>query len=498
MPPSPSGIADYSAALVEALGKLVDIEIFADESRRFDPAKFDLALYQIGNNPSHAFVYEAALRHPGVVVMHEANLHHLIADITIKRGNWDEYLKEAEFNGGGPALEHARRARALQTAPNYEGLAMNRRLLESARAIVVHSRFMMDEMRMAGFGGPAARIPHGAWIANADRHGYRERLGLDESTPLVGMFGHLKPYKRVAESLRAFRRLARLDPRVKMILVGEPHPELPLDYLIRTLGLDAHVRKLGFAPIEDFVGYMAACDIVINLRHPTAGESSGSLMRALGLGKAALVSSIGAFRELPADVCLQVPVDAGEEDLIFEYLNLLVSRPEVAHELGARAKRWVEHECTWDRVAARYADFLDAVKNDREWIQEEDEEIVEPSPAPPAPQPVRNPEPVPIAYIASWAEPAAREYVDTHQTRLAKTLAITPPGTAEDRILEMGAYLQITPGLHTRLGYGTVRGCYYGTLGQSDPRRVTSTDGESFECEIDLFDAEKDVYPYPG
>ncbi len=501
MPPSPSGIADYSAALVEALGKLVDIEIFADESRRFDPGKFDLALYQIGNNPYHSFVYEAALRHPGVVVMHEANLHHLIADITIKRGNWDEYLKEAEFNGGGPALEHARRARALQTAPNYDGLAMNRRLLESAKAIVVHSRFMMDEMRMAGFGGPAARIPHGASIANADRHGYRERLGLDESTPLVGIFGHLKPYKRVAESLRAFRRLARLDPRVKMILVGEPHPELPLDYLIRTLGLDAHVRKLGFAPIEDFVGYMAACDIVLNLRNPTAGESSGSLMRALGLGKATLVSSVGAFRELPSDVCLQVAVDAGEEDLIFEYLNLLVSRPEVARELGARARQWVENECTWDRVAARYADFLDAVKNDREWIQEEDEEILEPSapsppPAPPRPH-VRVSEPAPIAYIASWAtEPASREYVETHQTRLAKTLAITPPGAAEDRILEMGAYLQITPGLHTRLGYGTVRGCYYGTLGQTDPRRATSADGETFECDIDLFDAEKDVYPY--
>ena len=45
--------------------------------------------------------------------------------------------------------------------------------------------------------------------------------GFDELTPLVGVFGYLKPYKRIPESLRAFRRLARLVPDVKMILTGE-------------------------------------------------------------------------------------------------------------------------------------------------------------------------------------------------------------------------------------------------------------------------------------
>ena len=36
------------------------------------------------------------------------------------------------------------------------------------------------------------------------------RLGLDEFQPLVGIFGFLKPYKRIAESLRALRRLTRI------------------------------------------------------------------------------------------------------------------------------------------------------------------------------------------------------------------------------------------------------------------------------------------------
>jgi SAM-dependent methyltransferase len=88
--------------------------------------------------------------------------------------------------------------------------------------------------------------------------------------------------------------------------------------------------------------------------------------------------------------------------------------------------------------------------------------------------------------------------LETHQTRLVKTLEMTPPGGPCDRVLEMGAYLQITPALKLKLGYGEVRGCYFGKLGRTDHREVKSADGESFSCQIDHFDAEKDPFPYPN
>ncbi len=458
--------------------------------RPFDPSRFDIALYHLGNNPHHGFVYEAALRHPGVVVMHESNLHHLIADLTIRRDDWDGYLRACEYEGGPEALAYARRVRALEVGPDYEGLRMTRRVLESARGIVVHSQFMVDEMHGAGFRGPVARIPHGAWIPKAERNAWRCRLGIDESSPLIGIFGHLKPYKRIAESLRAFRRLVRTEPAARMIMLREPHPEFPLQSLIRTLGLSAAVRVMGFTPIDDFTGYMAACDIVLNLRYPTVGESSGSLLRALGLGKAVLVSGIGAFREFPDDVCLKVPVGAGEEDLIFEYLNLLASRPDVARALGDRAARYVKEECNWDRVACLYASFLKSVVEGAEWKTEDRSQKSE----------VRSQKSAPVQSedIANWAANSeSLDYVDTHLTRLVKTLEITPPGGPDDRILEMGAYLQITPALRSKLGYGFVRGCYYGPAGKVDHRNAVSTEGETFDCEIDLFNAEKDPFPYP-
>jgi glycosyltransferase involved in cell wall biosynthesis/SAM-dependent methyltransferase len=494
MPPSKSGIADYSAALLDPLARLVDIEVFDREPAAFDPAKFDLALYQLGNNPYHEFVYDAALRHPGVVVMHESNLHYLIADRTIGRGDWDGYLGEVEYNGGEQALAYARRVRALEVGPDYDGVPMTRRLLERARALIVHSSCVGEQMRATGFQGPLARIPHGAWIPQADRWTYRERLGLEETVPLIGIFGFLKPYKRVPESLRAFRRLLRLEPRAKLILAGEPHPDFPVRSLIRTLGLASSVRVLGFLPIEDFVGHIAACDVVLNLRYPTVGESSGSLLRALGLGRPVLVSDVGSFRELPDDVCLKVAVGRAEEDQIFEYLNLLVSRPEVARALGTRARDWVERECNWELVARKYASFLESVVAGRPWTDAPTAAAVT---APPPPAPVS---PTPSAEdVLEWAspEPAARAYVDAHLARLTKTLEIIPPGCPADRVLEMGSYMQLTPALRKRLGYGEVRGCYYGRLGVVEHHEVTSADGERFECDLELFDAEKDVFPYP-
>jgi len=486
MPPSPSGIADYSAALAAPLARLCDLDVIPNG----DAATSDIAVYQIGNNPFHEGAYLRALETPGVVVLHEANLHHLIAELTIRKGNWDGYLKELHFDGGETALSYGHRVRSLEVGPDYDGVPMLRRIVANARGVVAHSDFVLRAAREAGFTGPTAKIPHGAWVdpvvPTPGRLSYRRKLGLDESAPLIGIFGHLKPYKRIAESLRAFRRLVRLEPRARLILAGEPHPDLNLSQLIRSLDLGGTVRMLGRQEIDDFTGYLGACDVVLNLRYPTVGETSGTLLRAFSLSRPTIISDVGAFSEFPDAVCLKVPVGDAEEQMIFECMHLLVSRPDLAASLGQRARSWVEAECSWQHTAEQYHSFLESVHQRSDWV---------------APQ--RKPAPemsakVEDGYIQSWGETdEARSYIETHITRLERTLEMVPPGSAEDRILEMGAYLQITPALRAKLGYGEVLGCYYGPAGRVDERSVSSTSGERFDCAIDLFDAEKDIFPYP-
>jgi glycosyltransferase involved in cell wall biosynthesis len=359
LPPARSGIADYSAALLEHLRRLVEVETFTALPAGFDARHYDGILYQLGNNPQHTFVYEAAMAHPGVIVLHEANLHHLMADLTIRRGDWDAYLREVELDGGPEALAYARRyVRTLERGPDYD-LPMLHSILARASGVIVHSEAVAAAVRERRFAGPLAKIPHGAWIEEYDGALYRKQLGLRASQPLIGIFGFLKPYKRIAESLRAFRRVAERHPEARLLLVGEAHPELPLASMIHALDLDARVRHVGFAPMEDFNGYLAACDIVLNLRYPTVGETSGTLLRALGMGKPVIVSDAGAFREYPEHVCLKAPVDAAEEEFLVEYLDLLIEQPDVARAISGRARAWVERECRWSAAAERYAGFLE-------------------------------------------------------------------------------------------------------------------------------------------
>src|SRR3954463_392871 len=85
LPPSRSGIADYSTLLLPALRERIDI-VVAQPGKRAPAA--DVALYQIGNDPdAHGWIYDALLERPGVVVLHEYVLHHLMAGVTIGRRN---------------------------------------------------------------------------------------------------------------------------------------------------------------------------------------------------------------------------------------------------------------------------------------------------------------------------------------------------------------------------------------------------------------------------
>ena len=495
LPPAKSGIADYSEALLEPLRRLATIEVFSTPPPSAELAGFDVLLYQMGNNAYHNDIYECALRHPGVVVLHEANLHHLHAERTIKKGNWDAYVEEVAYDGGPAAREFAERVRRLETGPDYEGVPMLRRLLEVSRGIIVHSDFVGELVRQAGFTGPIRKIWHGAWIDRDPRRKplrnfYRSRLGLSETTPLIGIFGFLKPYKRIAESLRAFRRLIRVQPEARLILCGEPHPELQLENLLRGLGLEEQVRVLGYLNAEDFHHYLDACDILLNLRYPTVGESSGTLLRAFSLGKPVLVTDIGSFQEYPDEICLKVPAPphTAEEDTIYEFLNLLCGRPALRRALGEQARAWVERECPWEVVAQHYVDFLDQLHSGAP--------LAAPTPAITAESVA--PVEIPANYITTWAQnEGALAYTETHLTRLNRTLALTPPGDATKSVLEMDAYMQITQALHHKLGYGHVRGCYYGPAGKVDHHEITSTTGEPFVCDVDLFDAEKDPFPYP-
>ena len=104
LPPSPSGIADYVAEQLPALARHVDVRTVAaelDASAERGAVSADLDVYHVGNSPAHAWVYRAALRRPGVVVLHDWSLHQLVLCETVERGDVSSYLREMGDVGYG-------------------------------------------------------------------------------------------------------------------------------------------------------------------------------------------------------------------------------------------------------------------------------------------------------------------------------------------------------------------------------------------------------------
>ena len=93
---------------------------------------------------------------------------------------------------------------------------------------------------------------------------------------------------------------------------------------------------------------MAACDVLVILRSPTMGETSGTAIRALSLGKPLVVSDVGWFAELPDDVALKVPVDEREVAALAAALELLADAARRARGDGRGRARLVEREHALD------------------------------------------------------------------------------------------------------------------------------------------------------
>ena len=364
LPPARSGIADYSALLLPALERRVDV-VPIGARRRVGPRDIDVRLYHVGNNPdAHGWIVDTLRRKPGVVVLHDFVLHHLVAGITVGRGNGHGYLDAMEREGGvvGRLLGHGvldKRIPPLwESRPEEFHLAGE--VLDLATGLVVHSHYVEQRARAAGYEGPIWHIPHPAWPVTDHVLSGSEPQGLPLGSPLIGSFGNVNASKRIPQLLEAFARLRRERPDARLLLVGAVSPGFDLDRRLQRLGLsDEGIVREAYVEEDRLWALMAACDICVNLRSPTMGETSGSVIRQLSLGKPVVVSDVGWFAELPDDVALKVPVDARETETLYAALELLARDAPARSAMSAAALELVRREHDVERAAELYVAALE-------------------------------------------------------------------------------------------------------------------------------------------
>ena len=384
--PVRSGLSDYSEALIPPLSELVAVTLYSDCGTPSNPViaerfvvrpvqllsryctQHDLRLYQIGNDPQHRSAFNGLRRLPGVVTLHEPFLHHGLYGISLLR-----YYREVFYDLGSPDWTAAKDLADGMVADDFRqmmGTLLIRRLIDSSLGIIVHSRTarrMIEDYRSVH---PSRQqyIPRVAVISQlmpvphlgGSSEG-RVEFGLPKEGLIFGVAGTIQPAKEPHLVLRAFARVSASLAHARLVFVGEMPEDCGVLALARDLGVADQVIFLGRVdPLDRMHRAIAACDVVVNLRQPTIGETSGTALRAMALSRPLIVRDVGWYRELPDGSCLKIGPGAGADELASAMLTLATSA-EARRQLGAEALRYVQRECDASTVARRYYEFLQIV-----------------------------------------------------------------------------------------------------------------------------------------
>jgi glycosyltransferase involved in cell wall biosynthesis len=230
--------------------------------------------------------------------------------------------------------------------------------------VLVHSRFAAG--RIDRIGGPEIRVvPHhlSPLVPAADglsRAEARARLGLPAEGQVLLSLGHATPAKRIDLVLQAVARLRDAGMPVLHVIAGAPEPGFDLAAAIARLGLEDGVRVTGWLKEADFLAHARAADLLVSLRWPLAGESSGALVRALGMGLPALVDGAGPAAEWPDEVVAKLPAGPDPAARLAAAIARLLGDSSGLARRGAAAAALVRRDCA---PAASAAAYLTAIRD---------------------------------------------------------------------------------------------------------------------------------------
>jgi glycosyltransferase involved in cell wall biosynthesis len=275
---------------------------------------YELTVFQFGNSSHHDFIWPYALRYPGLVVLHDTRLHHARAAALLRERRAADY--RAEFAWNHPALDPdlAELAVAGIDSALYYGWPMLRAVVERSRAVAVHGEGAAQDLREAlARTSPSTdlddrlftiRLGEGAAWSDEQRLAARRRLrahyGIADDEVVFGVFGGLTPEKRLTQIFAAFGTLSD-TLRARLLLAGAAAAHYDLAAEIAARGLGAAAIVTGYLPSdEDVTAHLAACDVSLNLRWPTARETSGPWLRALAAGLPTIVTDLAHHEDVPS------------------------------------------------------------------------------------------------------------------------------------------------------------------------------------------------------
>jgi glycosyltransferase involved in cell wall biosynthesis len=405
--PVKSGISQYNRELLPALARAHDIDLFVDgrpeqfvlpDARvsmlsahdfvwRHRDRPYDLIVYQLGNAPCHDYMWAYLVRYPGLVVLHDGQLHHARGRMLLQQ--WqprqDDYRSEFWFNhrDANPDLAELGAAGLLGSLTYL--LPMLRIVVESSRRILVHNDWLAEQIREHHPRADVDLVEMGvASFAprSSARQEVRSRHGIADDAVVFTLLGKVTPEKRVREAMRALASVAEHIPQAHLLVAGEPVDYYDMEAEASVLRLSGRVTLVGYLPDEVVDDYLAASDVCICMRWPTSRETSASWLRCLAAGKPTISTDLVHTVDVPtldprnwsvldarpkpnlADQEITGPIGVSI-DIVDEHHSLTLALRRLASDAKLRTTLGENAQSSWtqrwrvDRMASGYRDAID-------------------------------------------------------------------------------------------------------------------------------------------
>ena len=339
LPPDRSGIAAYSVELLPRLSPDFEIDVFtdrplhrspeqlggaavpvltpsADEARRTTvdvysahdflwkhaQRPYDLVVYQLGNAICHDYMWAYLFRYPGLVVLHDGQLHHARGRVLLQRNRYDDYRAEFSYNHPDARLDIAELSIAGLLGSLHYFWPMVRTVMDAARVVAVHNRILAGELQEQCPDAHIERISMGVAPHPSDVDGQqiRARYGIPSDATVFAAFGRVTPEKRVSQILLAIAAVHDATPPVHLMLVGEAADYYDVGAEAARLGVTQRVTLTGFVDDVQLAAHTSCADVCLCMRWPSSGETSASWLRCLSAGKPTVITDLRHTVDIPA------------------------------------------------------------------------------------------------------------------------------------------------------------------------------------------------------
>jgi glycosyltransferase involved in cell wall biosynthesis len=322
-------------------------------------------LYQIGNSPFHAHMWDLLERFPGVIVLHDI----FLGDATYYRSE----------HGSGPllglpmrlyadhgygALANYAHTKDIQAA--IQDYPYSLCLIQAALGVIVHSEHAKALARRrynAQIAEQFSVIPHLRVLPPvADKQAARKTLGIDQSVFLVCSFGHIVSNKMYAELIEAWLASPlAANKDCLLVLVGASNGAYgaQLAMQINDSDFGERIKITGWADDSSYKAYLSAADLAVQLRQESRGESSGSVLDCMALGLPTICNAHGSMAELPPEG-VWILKDNFKNAELTEALTVLWREPTKRQKLGQAARQAVQDAFAPWHCAELYRDSIEA------------------------------------------------------------------------------------------------------------------------------------------